>query len=143
MSSISLRERIESAVAEHAAGSSPGDSRAAVEDLLSALEAGEVRAAERNAAGEWEAVSWVKGGILLGFQIGTLSDMSPIRLAGNSTAEPAAFSFFDKDTYPLRSFSLEHGVRIVPGGSSIRRGAFVAKGVVCMPPMYINVGAHI
>jgi 2,3,4,5-tetrahydropyridine-2-carboxylate N-succinyltransferase len=78
----------------------------------------------------------VKRGILLGFKSGKLIDMSPEERA-------PGFRFFDKDTYPLRRFRLEDSVRIVPGGSAIRRGAYVAPGVVCMPPMYVNVGAWI
>jgi 2,3,4,5-tetrahydropyridine-2-carboxylate N-succinyltransferase len=117
----------------------PEDARSVVGRLLDALEAGTVRAAEKDpASGEWRAVPWVKRGILLGFRVGGVIDMS-IR----SSNDDVALSFFDKDTYPPRSMSLADGVRIVPGGSSIRRGAYVANGVVCMPPMYINVGAHI
>jgi 2,3,4,5-tetrahydropyridine-2-carboxylate N-succinyltransferase len=107
-----------------------------VDDLLSALEAGTVRSAERDSSGDWNAVPWVKRGILLGFQIGKLTDLSP------SDATPG-FRFFDKDTYPLRALTVDDSVRIVPGGSAIRRGAFVSPGVVCMPPMYINVGAYV
>ena len=138
-----LRERIESAISDREAGRESGSARATVEQLLEALEKGEVRAAERDASGEWRAVPWVKRGILLGFQIGKLTDMSPPTVTLDSPPMPAAFTFFDKDTFPLRPFTLADGVRVVPGGSSIRRGAFVASGVVCMPPMYINVGAHI
>lgn len=138
-----LQARIESALADREAGSDSRDARSAVELLLDALERGTIRAAERDAAGRWNAVTWVKRGILLGFQTGNLTDMSPAPVPRDSAAMPAGFRFFDKDTYPLRQFTLADGVRIVPGGSSIRRGAFVAKGVVCMPPMYINVGAHI
>jgi len=117
----------------------PEDARSVVRRLLDALEAGSVRAAEKDpATGEWRAVPWVKRGILLGFRVGGMIDMS-IR----SSNEDIALCFFDKDTYPPRSMSLADGIRIVPGGSSIRRGAYVASGVVCMPPMYINVGAHI
>ncbi|HEX9382506.1 MAG TPA: 2,3,4,5-tetrahydropyridine-2,6-dicarboxylate N-succinyltransferase, partial [Gemmatimonadaceae bacterium] len=117
----------------------PEDARSVVRRLLDALEAGSVRAAEKDpATGEWRAVPWVKRGILLGFRVGGMIDMS-IR----SSNEDIALCFFDKDTYPPRSMSLADGVRIVPGGSSIRRGAYVASGVVCMPPMYINVGAHV
>ena len=134
MSGAPLRERIETALAESAAGSSNGDARAVIEDLLSALESGEVRAAEKDDDGNWSAVPWVKRGILLGFQVGTLTDMS---------TSGTLFRFFDKNTYPPRALTLEDGVRVVPGGSSIRRGAFVSPGVVCMPPMYINVGAYI
>jgi len=117
----------------------PEDARSVVRRLLDALEAGSVRAAEKDpATGEWRAVPWVKRGILLGFRVGGVIDMS-IR----SSNEDIALCFFDKDTYPPRSMSLADGVRIVPGGSSIRRGAYLASGVVCMPPMYINVGAHV
>jgi 2,3,4,5-tetrahydropyridine-2-carboxylate N-succinyltransferase len=80
----------------------------------------------------------VKRGILLGFRIGGIIDMS-LEGSGDRITLP----FFDKDTYPPRALGLSDGIRIVPGGSSIRRGAYVARGVVCMPPMYINVGAHI
>ena len=138
-----LRERIESAISDREAGRDSGTARATIEQLLEALEKGEVRAAERDASGEWRAVPWVKRGILLGFQVGKLTDMSPPTVMSDSETMPAAFTFFDKDTFPLRPFTLADGVRVVPGGSSIRRGAFVASGVVCMPPMYINVGAHI
>jgi len=117
----------------------PEDARSVVRRLLDALEAGSVRAAEKDpATGEWRAVPWVKRGILLGFRVGGVIDMS-IR----SSNEDIALCFFDKDTYPPRSMSLANGIRIVPGGSSIRRGAYLASGVVCMPPMYINVGAHV
>jgi 2,3,4,5-tetrahydropyridine-2-carboxylate N-succinyltransferase len=134
--SDSLQQRIEHALADAAAGSPPGNARAVVDDLLAALEAGEVRAAQRDDSGEWKAVPWVKRGILLGFQVGTLTDMS------QDGATPV-FRFFDKDTYPPRRLTLSDGIRVVPGGSTIRRGAYVAAGVVCMPPMYVNVGAHI
>ena len=128
-----VREKIESALAGSTGGVSP-DAGDAVEQLLRALESGEIRAAEKDANGTWNAVSWVKRGILLGFQAGTLTDMSPDR---------SVFRFFDKHTYPPRPLTLADGVRVVPGGSTIRRGAFVAPGVVCMPPMYVNVGAYI
>ncbi|MEO7648509.1 MAG: 2,3,4,5-tetrahydropyridine-2,6-dicarboxylate N-succinyltransferase, partial [Gemmatimonadaceae bacterium] len=116
----------------------PADAQSAFEALLQALEAGEIRAAERAQDGSWHAVQWVKRGILLGFRLGHLVDMS---VAGD--AARGKLQFFDKNTYPLRDFSIEDQVRIVPGGSSIRRGAFVAPGVVCMPPMYVNVGAYV
>ncbi len=106
-----------------------------VAQLIIALERGEVRAAEKGPDGSWRAVPWVKQGILLGFRIGRMTEMTP--------DDTGPFYFFDKHTYPTRRFSLEDGVRIVPGGSAIRRGAYVARGVVCMPPMYVNVGAHI
>ncbi len=133
---LSLKERIETALADAAGGQEGVAARASVDDLLAALEAGEVRSAERDASGQWNAVPWVKRGILLGFQVGRLTDLSPER------GSPG-FTFFDKDTYPLRALTLEDGVRVVPGGSSIRRGAFIARGVVCMPPMYVNVGAYV
>ncbi len=141
LAGISLEMRVEAALAESAAGRLAPDARVVIDELLAQLEAGIVRAARREADGSWRAVTWVKRGILLGFQLGTLEDMSPAP-GPTGTAQPG-FRFFDKDTYPLRNFKLGDGVRIVPGGSSIRRGAYVAKGVVCMPPMYINVGAHI
>ena len=128
-----LRERIEAAASGSGAGTPP-DAAELVALLLRALESGELRAAEKDATGTWNAVSWVKRGILLGFQAGTLTDMSP---------DKSVFRFFDKHTYPPRPLTLEDGVRVVPGGSTIRRGAFVAPGVVCMPPMYVNVGAYI
>ncbi len=96
------------------------------------LNKGEVRAAEL-VNGEWKVNDWVKKGILLGFTLGELEDVSI----------NTHFKFFDKSTYPLKQLQLSDGVRIVPGGSSIRDGAFVAKSVVCMPPMYINVGAYV
>ncbi len=134
-----LRERIERALADAAGGTTSADTRQTVMDLLEALEAGDVRAAERDGNGVWNAVPWVKRGILLGFQVGTLTDMS---LDEPKTGVPV-FGFFDKDTYPPRRLVIEDGVRVVPGGSTIRRGAYVAPGVVCMPPMYINVGSYV
>jgi 2,3,4,5-tetrahydropyridine-2-carboxylate N-succinyltransferase len=132
--SSGLRDRIEAILSASAPTGSDADARNAVEDLLAALESGEVRAAEKSTDGTWSAVAWVKRGILLGFQVGTLTDMS---------ARDSLFRFFDKSTYPPRALTLEDAVRVVPGGSSIRRGAYVSPGVVCMPPMYINVGAHV
>lgn len=128
-----LSERIEAALANVSSGGQAVDALAVVGDLLLALETGTVRAAERGEDGVWTAVPWVKRGILLGFQAGTLTDMSPAGI----------FRFFDKDTYPPRALTMADGVRVVPGGSTIRRGAYVAPGVVCMPPMYINVGAYV
>jgi 2,3,4,5-tetrahydropyridine-2-carboxylate N-succinyltransferase len=117
----------------------PSDAAVVVEALLGALEAGELRAAERDQSGEWRAVPWVKQGILLGFRVGDVIDMTAYTHEG----APARFFYFDKNTVPPRGFDLTDGVRIVPGGSTIRRGAYVAPGVVCMPPMYINVGAYV
>jgi 2,3,4,5-tetrahydropyridine-2,6-dicarboxylate N-succinyltransferase len=102
----------------------------------SALNAGQIRAAEPDSqsATGWRANPWVKKGILLGFRMGAIVDMSI-----DASRQP----FFDKSTYPVRRFSTEDGVRIVPGGSSIRDGAHIAQGVICMPPMFVNVGAHV
>jgi 2,3,4,5-tetrahydropyridine-2-carboxylate N-succinyltransferase len=102
--------------------------------LRTALESGEVRAASPDQASPtgWRVNAWVKQGILLGFRLGVLEELpSP------------GLSFVDKHTYPARYFSAADGVRVVPGGSSVRSGAFVARGVVCMPPMYINAGAYV
>ena len=96
------------------------------------LNRGEIRAAEKTAGG-WTVNHWVKKGILLGFRLGALQDVS---IDGR-------FRFFDRSTYPLKSLTAGDGIRLVPGGSSIRDGAFVARGVVCMPPMYINTGAYV
>jgi 2,3,4,5-tetrahydropyridine-2-carboxylate N-succinyltransferase len=101
-----------------------------------ALNAGEIRAAEADAtqASGWRVNGWVKKGILLGFRIGSIVDMS---------IDPARQPFFDKSTYPVHRFSPADGVRIVPGGSSIRDGCYIGKGVTCMPPMYVNAGAYV
>jgi 2,3,4,5-tetrahydropyridine-2-carboxylate N-succinyltransferase len=102
--------------------------------LRAALESGEVRSASPDPSSPfgWRVNAWVKQGILLGFRLGVLEEL------------PAAgFSFVDKSTYPVRHFSAGGGVRVVPGGSSVRAGAYVASGVVCMPPMYINAGAWV
>jgi 2,3,4,5-tetrahydropyridine-2-carboxylate N-succinyltransferase len=128
-----LRSSLEE-LADLPPGASPSADDA-VRALLDALEQGIVRAAERGADDRWRAVPWVKRGILLGFRVGRVVDMSP--------AAAGPFRFFDKHTYPTQAMTAEAGVRIVPGGSTIRRGAYVAPGVVCMPPMYINVGAYI
>jgi 2,3,4,5-tetrahydropyridine-2-carboxylate N-succinyltransferase len=102
--------------------------------LRAAIETGEVRAASPDPASPtgWRVNAWVKQGILLGFRLGYLQEFP----AGG-------LSFVDKHTYPIRHFGPADGVRVVPGGSSIRAGAFVARGVVCMPPMYINAGAYV
>jgi 2,3,4,5-tetrahydropyridine-2-carboxylate N-succinyltransferase len=108
--------------------------RKVFESFKEALRRGEIRAAEKDAHGNWFTNAWVKQGILLGFKMGGMVEMSK---------EGESFKFFDKETYPLHPMTLEDGVRIVPGGSTIRDGSFVAKSVVCMPPMYINVGAYV
>jgi 2,3,4,5-tetrahydropyridine-2-carboxylate N-succinyltransferase len=104
--------------------------RAAVDELLARLESGEVRAAEKTAAG-WRANEWVKAGILLAFRVGKIVELAP--------AGPLAFS--DRDTLPPRR--MPAGVRVVPGGSAVRRGAYLGPGVVIMPPAYVNVGAYV
>lgn len=100
-------------------------------DFREALTRGDIRAAEK-VDGEWKVNVWVKQGILLGFRLGELMEMGCEDL-----------SFVDKDTFPVRQFRIEDRVRIVPGGSSVREGAFIAPSVICMPPMYINVGAYV
>lgn len=100
-------------------------------EFLGELESGKIRVAEK-VGGEWKVNASVKETILEGFRIGQIKDMSQ-----------GQFSYFDKDTFPVRRFSAGDGVRIVPGGSSIRRGAFVAPGAIVMPPAYINVGAYV
>ena len=104
------------------------------EDFKSALRRGEIRSAQKSADGNWHANSWVKQGILLGFRMGKMVEMS---------LPTETLQFFDKDTFPLRPMSLDDGVRIVMGGSAIRDGSYVAPGVVVVPPAYINVGAYV
>ena len=134
-----LSRRIAELSAISSTASMPDDALDVVEELIRGLEAGTLRAAKRDERGAWRAVPWVKQGILLGFRIGQVIDMTAYVTDG----APARFFFFDKQTFPPRGFDVTDGVRIVPGGSAIRRGAYVAPGVVCMPPMYINVGAHV
>ena len=110
------------------------DDRAVFEQFKAALRCGEIRSAERDADGNWHANTWVKQGILLGFRMGKMVEMSK----ANET-----FQFFDKDTYPLRPMTLADKVRIVPGGSTIRDGVYVAENVVLMPPCFVNVGAYV
>jgi 2,3,4,5-tetrahydropyridine-2,6-dicarboxylate N-succinyltransferase len=125
-----LREQIEalSTRSEFSA-----EDRAVFEELKRALNRGEVRAAEKSESGKWVVNSWVKQGVLLGFRMGAITDVS----------SSDSFKFFDKDTYPVRPTTIEENVRIVPGGSTIRDGAYIAPGVVCMPPMFVNTGAYV
>jgi 2,3,4,5-tetrahydropyridine-2-carboxylate N-succinyltransferase len=104
--------------------------------LRAALSAGEVRAAEPDASTRtgWRVNAWVKQGILLGFRFGEVADVS---------ADHGKWPFFDKDTLPLKRLTPGAGVRIVPGGSSVRDGAYLGRGVIAMPPMYINIGAYV
>ncbi|HKX33643.1 MAG TPA: 2,3,4,5-tetrahydropyridine-2,6-dicarboxylate N-succinyltransferase [Blastocatellia bacterium] len=98
-----------------------------------ALNRGEIRAASRERSGQWIVHEWVKRGILLGFRISELADYS---IDDN-------FRFFDKDTYPTKRLTINDGVRIVPGGSTVRDGAYLGRGVTMMPPAYVNVGAYV
>lgn len=127
-----LREQIEAIAARPNGNFTPAD-RSVFDEFKNALNRGEVRAAEKDSSGEWLVHTWVKQGLLLGFRMGALSDMSE----GNN------FKFFDKDTYPARPTRISDNVRIVPGGSTIRDGAYIAPGVVCMPPMFVNAGAYV
>jgi len=110
------------------------DDGAVFDEFKTALRKGEIRSAEKDADGNWHANPWVKQGILLGFRMGKMVEMSK---------ETETFSFFDKDTFPLRPMTLEDRVRIVPGGTTVRDGTYVAPGVVMMPPCYVNVGAYV
>lgn len=107
------------------------EAREALGRFFDALERGEIRSA-RLENGQWIAERWVKQGILAAFRIGVLEEL-----------DAGVLTFVDKDTIPPRRFTKESGIRVVPGGSSVRRGAFLAKGVVMMPPAYVNVGAYV
>lgn len=127
-----LRKQIE-ALAARPNNEFTRDDRAVFDELKRALNRGEIRAAERAENGKWTVNTWVKQGLLLGFRMGAIADMS--------TSD--SFKFFDKNTYPSRPTKIEDNVRIVPGGSTIRDGAYIAPGVVCMPPMFVNAGAYV
>ena len=135
-----LERRIEAAFAAGAEAIGDAGAMDAFVALRHALEAGTLRAAEPDAAQltGWQVNAWVKRGILLGFRLGSLTGL-PAAESGHGTE----FPYIDKHTYPARQWSPEQGVRVVPGGSSVRSGAYLAKGVVCMPPMYVNVGAYV
>lgn len=127
-----LEQRIEHAFSLGAAAVAERNSIDAFNELRDALETGTLRSAEPDATTTlgWKVNAWVKRGILLGFRLGNLVEMG-------------AGAYVDKHTYPARVFTPDQGVRIVPGGSSVRAGAYLAKSVVCMPPMYVNVGAYV
>ena len=127
-----LQQRIEHAFALGAACVAERDSIDAFNELRNALESGILRSAEPDPTSPlgWRVNAWVKRGILLGFRLGSLVEMS-------------AGAYVDKHTYPARVFTPEQSIRIVPGGSSVRAGAYLAKSVVCMPPMYVNTGAYV
>ncbi len=124
-------------------------------ELKAGLNEGRIRAAERDSesATGWRVNAWVKQGILLGFRFGRIVEMSlrvPEPASGGDGQSPAAetvgnsgFQFRDKHTYPMQKIPAERDVRVVPGGSSIRDGCYIGRGVICMPPMYVNVGAYV
>jgi 2,3,4,5-tetrahydropyridine-2-carboxylate N-succinyltransferase len=131
-----LESRIEELFALPASeltGEKKREALAAFDQFKLALGRGEVRAASRQSDGQWSVHQWVKRGILLGFRLGGIIDCSINE----------SFRFYDKDTYPLKNIGLHDGVRIVPGGTSIRDGAHLGTGVTIMPPAYINVGAYV
>jgi 2,3,4,5-tetrahydropyridine-2-carboxylate N-succinyltransferase len=131
----SLQEKIEHWFAQGAEAVGNKDAEAAFFELRDALESGTLRSAEPGASLPlgWRVNAWVKRGILLGFRLGQMVEMGC----------PDGFRFVDKATYPARRFGATDGVRVVPGGSSVRSGAYLAKGVVVMPPAYVNVGAYV
>jgi 2,3,4,5-tetrahydropyridine-2,6-dicarboxylate N-succinyltransferase len=130
-----LETDIKSLVAS-AAAADRDTARAVFAELRAALSAGTVRAAEPDPASPigWRVNAWVKQGILLGFRFGDLADAS---------MDHGRLPFYDKDTLPLKRPGLDARVRIVPGGSAVRDGAYLAPGVICMPPMYVNIGAWV
>jgi len=127
----SLKSAIERLAAIETVGRTPEALQVFLE-FREQLTKGKIRAAEK-IDGEWRVNVWVKQGILLGFRIGELSE----------TGTDAGLSFVDKDTFPARRITIKDRVRLVPGGSSVREGAYVAPSVICMPPMFINVGAYV
>jgi 2,3,4,5-tetrahydropyridine-2-carboxylate N-succinyltransferase len=130
---MSLREQIQE-LATRTTGDFSDEDFVLFTEFKRALNRGEIRAAERDEDGNWHTNAWVKRGILLGFRMGAIVEMTPV---------DASLQFLDKNTYPIRRFSTADRVRIVPGGSSIRDGAYIAPGVVCMPPMFVNAGAYV
>ena len=131
MSATALSEQVEAlfALPAEALGA---DARAVFDAFLAGLEGGAIRAAEPGPEG-WRVNGWVKKGILLGFRLGRVVELPP--------AGP--LRFFDKDTFPPRRLTVADGVRVVPGGSAVRSGAYLGPGVVVMPPAYVNVGAWV
>ncbi len=128
---MSLKEEIEALSAKSIFSA---EDREIFQEFKSALRLGEIRSAEKDPDGNWQANTWVKQGILLGFRMGKMVEMSK---------PTETFQFFDKDTFPLRPMTLDDEVRIVMGGTAIRDGSYVAPGVVVVPPAYINVGAYV
>ena len=133
---LKLKSAIEGLYADSGARDIP-EARRVFAEFRARLTCGEIRAAERvngsDGVSSWITHAWVKQGILLGFRLGELTEMS----------DGEVFNFVDKDTFPARRLTLADRVRVVPGGSSIREGAYVAPSVICMPPMFINVGAYV
>jgi 2,3,4,5-tetrahydropyridine-2,6-dicarboxylate N-succinyltransferase len=129
-----LQQSIERHFAAGSAAISDPDAMTAFLSLRAAIESGQLRSASPDPGSPigWRVNAWVKQGILLGFRLGVLQDF-----------QAGELSYIDKHTYPVRHLTTADGVRLVPGGSSIRAGAYVARGVVCMPPMYINTGAYV
>ncbi len=128
---MTLKNKIEELFTRESFGD---DERAVYEEFKTALRAGEIRSAQKGEDGVWHANTWVKQGILLGFRMGKMVEISK---------PTETFRFFDKDTFPLRPMTLDDGVRIVIGGSTVRDGSYVARGVVLVPPCYVNVGAYV
>jgi 2,3,4,5-tetrahydropyridine-2-carboxylate N-succinyltransferase len=131
---MNLRDRVQS-IFDQGTDAPRDEARALVRDLREALSAGEIRAAEPDATSStgWRVNAWVKRGILLAFRFGSTVDQTP---EGRGL-------YFDKDTLPLKPLSASSGVRVVPGGSSIRDGVYLGRGVICMPPMFVNIGAWV
>jgi 2,3,4,5-tetrahydropyridine-2-carboxylate N-succinyltransferase len=127
-----LQSSIESLIGSSVEYLQAQNNLAVLEDFLHALNVGEIRAATCDESGTWTVHQWVKQGILMLFKVGVLKDMS---ISG--------MPFFDKHTIPLKAMSISDNVRLVPGGSAIRTGSYIAPGVICMPPMYINIGAYV
>lgn len=130
---MSLQQRIERHFAAGSAAVADPTAMADFLELRHALEAGTLRSAEPDAAAPtgWRVNAWVKEGILLGFRIGQLESWG------------SDLSFVDKGTFPHRRFTAEQGIRIVAGGSSVRAGAYLARGVIVVPPSYVNVGSYV
>ena len=128
---MELAERIQQ-LFDDPPGEFTGEHYELFEEFKQQLNTGKARAAEK-IDGQWKVNLWVKRGILLGFRMGQIEDFS----IGYH------FRFFDKHTYPLKRISVDDGVRIVPGGSSIRDGCYIGRGVTCMPPMFVNAGAYV
>ena len=133
---LSLEERILAFAALPDVSERRDGARMTFAELRHALSEGKVRSAEPdpNSPTGWKVNTWVKQGILLGFRCGAIADVS---------ADHGKWPFFDKDTLPLRKFTVASNVRVVPGGSTVRDGAYVGPGVICVPPMFINIGAYV